>query len=172
MMITELLNLHAQQQPAKAAVITDEGSLTYAELEQAVESMAQFLLGRGLRRGNRVAMHWHNSIDLVVLMLGAFRAGLVAVPINPRLKAAEISYILEHSGAQLCFSEPDLAPRVSGVEVLTQLPSLTAACGQFCPHLTLARRRLCSTRPERRRGLKAWSIRNARCLRAQRQSPR
>jgi long-chain acyl-CoA synthetase len=131
MLITELLDLHAKRQPEKVAVITDEGSLSYAELEQAVECMAQSLLGHGLRRGDRVAMHWHNSIELVVLMLGAFRVGLVAVPINPRLKAAEIAYILEHSGARLCFSEPALAPLVNGTEVVSQLPPLTGACGRL-----------------------------------------
>jgi long-chain acyl-CoA synthetase len=50
---------------------------------------------------------------------------MVVVPINPRLKAAEIAYVLEHSGARLCFSEPMLSGLVSGTEVTSELPSLT-----------------------------------------------
>jgi long-chain acyl-CoA synthetase len=122
MLISESVGWQAKQRPTKVAVITDEGELTYSQLERAVSSMGQSLTNRGLIPGDRVAMHWHNSIELVVLMLSAFRAGLVAVPINPRLTAPEIAYILDHSGARLCFSEPALAALVTGVEVVSQLP--------------------------------------------------
>jgi len=85
MLISELVDRQAKRYPAKAALITDEGKLTYAELEQAVACIAHSLSERGLRGGDRIAILWPNSIELVVLMLGAFRAGLIAVPINPRL---------------------------------------------------------------------------------------
>jgi acyl-CoA synthetase (AMP-forming)/AMP-acid ligase II len=129
MLINHLLTERAQSQPAKLAVIVGERSITYAELDVAVESMARHFIDRGLKSGDRVGVHWHNSVEYVVLMMGAWRSGLVLVPINPRLKAAEIAYILEHSGARFCFSEPVLAPLVdsvkSGVEVITQLAELT-----------------------------------------------
>jgi long-chain acyl-CoA synthetase len=131
MLISELVDRQAKHSPAKAALMTDEGKLTFGELEQAVACIAQSLSERGLRGGDRIAMLWPNSIELVVLMLGAFRAGLVAVPINPRLKASEIAYVLEHSGARLCYSEPALIPLVTGVEVVSQLPSFTAALGSL-----------------------------------------
>ena len=56
-----------------------------------MDGIAQWLLDRGLKPGDRIALHRQNSIELVVLMLAAFRAALIAVPINPRLKAAEIA---------------------------------------------------------------------------------
>ena len=73
-------------------------------------------------------MHWHNSIEQVVLMMGILRAGLVVVPINPRLKATEIDYVLEHSGARLCFCEPELAGLVNRVEVMSELPAFKRSC--------------------------------------------
>ncbi len=127
MLLNKLLIEHAHRQPAKVAVTTNERSLTYAELHHAVECTARHLLDRGLRNGDRVALHWHNSVEYVVLMLAAFRAGLVVVPVNPRLKAAEIAYVLEHSGARLCFSEPELAPLVNGAEVISELAALTGS---------------------------------------------
>ncbi len=123
MLINELLTENAHRHPAKPAVITNEGSITYGELDARVNCLARHLADRDLRRGDRVALHWHNSVEYVVLMLGAFRAGLVVVPLNPRLKTAEIDYVLEHSGARLCFSEPALAPLVAGVEVISELPA-------------------------------------------------
>jgi acyl-CoA synthetase (AMP-forming)/AMP-acid ligase II len=52
-----------------------------------------------------------------------FKSGLIAVPINNRLKAPEIAYILKHSKAKLCFAQPELA---SGCE---------EACCVGCPNL-------------------------------------
>lgn len=125
MLLNKLLIEHAHRQPAKVAVTTNERSVTYAELQHAVECMARHLVNCGLRNGDRVAVHWHNSVEYVVLMLATLRAGLVVVPINPRLKAPEIAYVLGHSGARLCFSEPALAPLVNGVEVISNLPEFT-----------------------------------------------
>lgn len=127
MLLNELLTQCAQRHPAKPAVITSERSITYGELDGAVNCMARHLVDRGLERGDRVAVHWHNSIEHVVLMMGIWRAGMVVVPINPRMKSAEIAYVLEHSGARLCFSEPALAGLVSGVEVTSELPELSGS---------------------------------------------
>jgi acyl-CoA synthetase (AMP-forming)/AMP-acid ligase II len=54
---------------------------------------------------------------------------MIAVPINVRLKAPEIAYIFQHAGVRICFSEPAVAPLVKGVEVVSELPTLTAASG-------------------------------------------
>ena len=129
MLLNNALIENAKKQPARGAVITHERSITYGELAHAVGCMACHLLDRGLRPGDRVAIHWHNSVEFVVVMLAAWRAGLIVVPINPRLKAAEIAYVLEHSGARLCFSEPALAPLVNGIEVITTLPTPTGSAG-------------------------------------------
>jgi acyl-CoA synthetase (AMP-forming)/AMP-acid ligase II len=103
MLLNNLLIDHAHSQPAKAAVTTNERSITYADLHHAVECTARHFVERGLRNGDRVAVHWHNSVEYIVLMLAAFRAGLVTVPVNPRLKAAEIDYVLKGCRAHKFF---------------------------------------------------------------------
>jgi long-chain acyl-CoA synthetase len=123
MLLNTVLIEHARRHPAKAALVTNECCMTYGQLHRAVENVAWYVTQRGLQPGDRLAIHWHNSIEFVVLMLGAWRSGLVVVPINPRLKAAEIAYVLENSGARLCFSEPVLAPLVNSVEVISSLPA-------------------------------------------------
>lgn len=131
MILDDLLHQHAARQPAKAAVRTVERSITYDELDRSVGCLAGLLLDRGMRRGDRIAMHWSNSIETVQLLLATFRAGLIAVPINVRLKPPEIAYILEHSEARVCFSEPDLAgltkqAQLEGYpEVVSEFPALT-----------------------------------------------
>ena len=68
------------------------------------------VLGQGLRPGDRVAIHWPNSIQAVQLLYGVFKAGLIAVPINLRLQPAEIAFQFRHSATLLCLSDPKLAP--------------------------------------------------------------
>jgi long-chain acyl-CoA synthetase len=131
MTIDNLLHRHAERQPGKAAVLTAERSITYAELDASVTCLAGYFLDRGLRPGDRVAVHWSNSVETVQLLLAALRAGLVAVPINLRLKAPEIAYIFEHSSTRICFSEPALAAIVeearsaSKPEIVNQVPTVS-----------------------------------------------
>lgn len=133
MTLDKLLHKHAERQPGKPAVVTDEKRITYAELDQSVTRLAQHLLDRGLQRGDRVAVHWPNSIETVQLLLAVFRAGLIAVPVNLRLKSPEIAHVFRDSGARICFSEPALAPlaekaRSNGSpEIVSQLPQLTGS---------------------------------------------
>jgi long-chain acyl-CoA synthetase len=122
MLLNEVLTQYAQMHPAKVAIIAGDRQMTFAQLHHAVECMAHNLLDRGLQHGDRVAIHAYSSIEMVVLMMGTFRAGMIAVPMNPRMKAPEIAYVLEHSGARICFSEPALAPLVEGAEAIGALP--------------------------------------------------
>jgi acyl-CoA synthetase (AMP-forming)/AMP-acid ligase II len=49
-------------------------------------------------------------MEAAQLFFGIFKAGLIVVPVNLRLKAPEIAYQLRHSGAVMCFSQPAVAP--------------------------------------------------------------
>lgn len=123
-----LLHEHSARQPHKNAILTAQRNMTYSELDQSVTCLARRLLDMGLQRGDRVAVHWSNSIEAAQLLLATLRAGLVAVPVNLRLKPAEISYVFEHSAARVCFSEPALAPlaeqasRDGSPEIIRELP--------------------------------------------------
>jgi long-chain acyl-CoA synthetase len=142
--VDKVLHHHAERQPSKAAVLTTERGITYGELDTSVTCLARHLLDRGLQPGDRVALHWSNSIETVQLLLAAFRAGLVAVPINLRLTAPEIAYIFQHASTRICFSEPALAAvaeeaRSGGsLEIVTQLPAVdqTQAIARRRPRTT------------------------------------
>jgi long-chain acyl-CoA synthetase len=107
--LCDTLRAHAAEQPQSAALLCGTRALSYRELDESSTALAQWLLSQGLKPGDRVALHWSNSIEVVQLFFAAFKAGLVAVTVNTRLKPAEIGYILKHSQARICFSEPTLA---------------------------------------------------------------
>jgi acyl-CoA ligase (AMP-forming) (exosortase A-associated) len=90
--------------PDAPALLTREGALDYAGLEQAVGSLAASLRGRGLQPGKRVASWLPKTRLTSLLPLACARAGLIHVPINPLLKRMQVGHILADSGAALLVS--------------------------------------------------------------------
>src|SRR6476659_4149491 len=90
--------------PAADALLTREGLLDYAGLEQAVGRLAAALTARGLSQGDRIASWLPKNRLTSLLPLAAARAGLVHVPINPLLKRLQVAHILADSGAALLIS--------------------------------------------------------------------
>jgi acyl-CoA ligase (AMP-forming) (exosortase A-associated) len=89
---------------AAPALLTREGVLDYAGLEDAVGRLAAALLARGLNHGDRVASWLPMNRLTSLLPLAAARAGLVHVPVNPLLKRMQVAHILADSGAGLLVS--------------------------------------------------------------------
>jgi benzoate-CoA ligase len=85
---------------AKTAYIDDDGRLSYGELADRVRRCAAGLLRLGLRREERVLLLMLDTVDMPVVFLGALYAGLVPVPVNTLLPAADYGYMLAHSGAR------------------------------------------------------------------------
>jgi long-chain acyl-CoA synthetase len=77
------------------------------------ESCARSWLRQGLRPGDRIALHLRNGIELAACYYACFAAGFVAVPINNRLGAEEIAFVLDHSGAKACLAHADLRVHTS-----------------------------------------------------------
>jgi fatty-acyl-CoA synthase len=82
---------------------------SFRALDRAADRVARALLAAGLVRGDRVVVYGRNSDGYLLLWLGCVRAGLIHVPANYALTAAELSYILAQSGARALFHQPALA---------------------------------------------------------------
>jgi long-chain acyl-CoA synthetase len=94
----------------KVAVIDLGGELkprryTYAEIDAGANGVANALLQRGLRRGDRVALLSANRTEYLVAYYGIMRAGLVAVPVNYRFPRKTIHFILKDCGTKLVFCD-------------------------------------------------------------------
>jgi len=80
------------------ALLTPGSRHTYGELMAAVDRVGQALLHRGGAKGDRVLLIGDNSLFWVASYLGILRAGLVAVPLAPRMSAGELKFIVERAG--------------------------------------------------------------------------
>jgi long-chain acyl-CoA synthetase len=101
--------------PDAVLMIAHDRSWTRSEIDYRSTNVAHGLVAAGLSSGDRVAIHLANGIDIVVAYYACFKAGLIAVPINTRLKAPEIEYVLRHSEARAYVGQPSLFGEAAAV---------------------------------------------------------
>ena len=113
----------AEYQPDRPAITEEGTTLSYAALEDQVARIAGALRSRhGLRDGDRVGIWMENCLDYLPMMFAAWRARLAVVPINAKLHAKELQWILENSGAKLCVVTPDQAGKLAELPAGSALP--------------------------------------------------
>ena len=113
--LVERLQEQRRVDPNALMTIAQGRSWTRAEIDDRSTNAARGLLDTGLVPGDRVAIHLANGIDIVAAYYACFKAGLIAVPINTRLKAPEIDYVLRHSEARAYIGQRDLFAEAQGV---------------------------------------------------------
>ena len=101
--------------PQKTALVYGPRRSSWAEVGDEVSRFAGALLRAGVRPGDRVAFLAPNVPELLIAHFAVLLAGGVLVALNTRLNAAEVGYILDHSGAKIVLADPELAPRVAEV---------------------------------------------------------
>ncbi|MET0832135.1 MAG: class I adenylate-forming enzyme family protein, partial [Acidimicrobiia bacterium] len=91
------------------------GSITYRRMAELATAQAARLDALGVGFGERVAVVSQNSARLLVSLFGIPVHGRVVVPINFRLNADEVGYIVEHSGASVLLVDPEVDEQLAGV---------------------------------------------------------
>ena len=91
------------------------GSLTYKEVARRARAQAAALDALGVAQGARVAIVSQNSARLLTAFFGVSGYGRVLVPINFRLVAEEVSYIISHCGAEVLIIDPELEDALKDV---------------------------------------------------------
>jgi len=92
------------------------GEVSYARMGELARAQAAKLDELGVGVGDRVAYVSHNSARLLTAFFGVCGFGRVLVPINFRLSAEEVKYIVKHSGARVLYIDPELEDELKDVE--------------------------------------------------------
>ncbi|HEX8353070.1 MAG TPA: amino acid adenylation domain-containing protein, partial [Pyrinomonadaceae bacterium] len=118
-----LFEAQADRAPAAPALSWAGGQMTYAELEARANQFAHHLRRRGLGAEARVAVMLPRTPELVVALLGIWKAGCAYVPLDPAYPAARLRFMLEDARPRLlvCADEslPALGGEPGGVSVVT-----------------------------------------------------
>jgi acyl-CoA synthetase (AMP-forming)/AMP-acid ligase II len=113
----------AYRSPQKVAAVDGERRVTTLELSDRVNALAAALSGRGVAKGDVVALLLFNGLPFLETTLAINRIGAVFLPLNWRLAADEWAYILEHSGASAIVADVDFGAAVE--PLVARLPALS-----------------------------------------------
>jgi long-chain acyl-CoA synthetase len=112
--LAELLTLAASEAPEHVALVDAASGrrVTWADLDAETDRVARGLNALGLVAGYRVLIAMSNRVEFVTSYLGTLRAGLVAVPVNPRSATGELVRLLADSGARVVMADGDTVTTV------------------------------------------------------------
>ncbi len=120
--VNDFLRRAEQIYPGRTAVVDEPdqpaeswGSFTYAHMAARARAQAAALDAMSIGVGERIAVVSQNSARLLTALFGVSGSGRVLVPINFRLVADEVRYIIEHSGAKVLMVDPELDEALSSV---------------------------------------------------------
>jgi amino acid adenylation domain-containing protein len=114
MVLHESLDESARRGPDRVAVEEPgERRITYAELARLSDRVRDRLLALGVRRGDRVGLALHKSIDSVASIFGVLKSGAAYVPVDPTGPATRNAFILADCGVGVAIAERELAHRLS-----------------------------------------------------------
>src|SRR3954452_6181531 len=106
----------ARHHPDRAAVVLGDQRLSYAQVNAAANQIANLLVSRGIRPGDKVALSCPNVPYFPVVYYGILKAGAVVLPLNVLLKGREIGYHLGDSEAKAYFCFQGTAELPMGAE--------------------------------------------------------
>ena len=110
--LASLLEDSAQHYGDREAVVLGDARLTYTEVNGAANQVANLLVERGIRPGDKVALSCPNLPYFPIVYYGILKAGASVVPLNVLLKGREVAYHLDDSDAKafLCFEGTEQLP--------------------------------------------------------------
>ena len=103
LLLGEMLARNARKCPDIAGIIFRDKRVTYRELDERVNRLANALLLKGVKKGDNVGLLMPNSKEMLEIFFAAAKIGAVNVPVNIRLSPPEIAYILTNAGVKILF---------------------------------------------------------------------
>ena len=105
--------LNARRAPNRAALIDEEGELSYRELDEAVHAVANGLIEKGVRGGDGVAILARNHRWFLIANYGAARAGARIILLNSEFSGPQIKEVSEREGAKVIIYDDEYTQAVS-----------------------------------------------------------
>ncbi len=113
------LDSNARKYPFKTALVDGQRRMTYSELAERVNRVANSILGLGVRKGEKVGVLLYNCMEHIESVFGISKAGGVSVPINYRSVPRELEYFINHSECRAL---------ILGVEFVEAVDSILLNC--------------------------------------------
>ena len=114
-LLHDLVGASARRDRDAVAVVDGDRTLTYGQLDAASGRLSGLLVAAGVRRGDRVGVQAEKSLESVVALYGAMKAGAAYVPLDPAAPAARLGFIAADCGIRVLCSPSSLAGSWAGL---------------------------------------------------------
>uniref|UniRef100_UPI0005513680 amino acid adenylation domain-containing protein n=1 Tax=Andreprevotia chitinilytica TaxID=396808 RepID=UPI0005513680 len=116
-LMQQLFEQYAEQQPDATALIFEDQTLSYGELNRRANQLAHHLIGLGIRPDDRVALCIERSLDMIIGLLGILKAGGAYVPLDPAYPAERLAYMLSDSQPVVLVTQAALRETLPAIDV-------------------------------------------------------
>ncbi len=119
--VRTLFTKYKERNPDKIALVdvTQDKSITFGQLHEAANRIANWLVARGVQKGDRVALLSEERLEKLILWMGIWRAGAVCCPTNVEMNIEYVAEILSHLDCKLALydAELDINKMTHGVDI-------------------------------------------------------
>lgn len=122
MNLRELVKKQAEKYRDKTFLYWQDLTISYSQLDENTNKVANFLYDIGIRKGDKVSIYLPNMLEYVYLYLGIPKLGAVTGPVNALFKPREVKFVVGHSEAKVLITIPKLMPVVN--QIKGDLPDL------------------------------------------------
>jgi len=113
-LLHELLSETAAALPDKTAVLFNNSRITYGELDEISNRLANLLKNMGVKPQDRIGIHMPRSIHSIISVFGILKAGAIYVPVDPFCPESRLHYIVNKCQIALLLTSRDKLPKISG----------------------------------------------------------
>jgi len=134
--LVDIVKASAAERPRHPAVLFKGARLSYGELDRLSDGVAAWLAARGVVKGDRVALIMPNCPQVIIAQLGVWKAGAVAVPLNPLSSEEELAHALAGTGARAAVALSRFYHKIKHLQPGTALEVVIATnIKEFLPRL-------------------------------------
>src|SRR5262245_20952666 len=121
-LLCEIFSATVARNPSAIAMVTEEGKLTYAEIDARAEAIARGLVRKGIRPGRVVGLWMPRGVELLIAQIAIAKTGAAWLPFDADAPAERVSICLSDAEASGILAAPDFAPLLTAA-----CPAWTAA---------------------------------------------
>jgi long-chain acyl-CoA synthetase len=114
--IADIVRVHSAKRPDAVALVVEDRTITFAELDARSSQAAQAFCAAGIEFGDRVAFVEKNGAEFFEVVCGLAKLGAVAVPVNWRLAAREMLHIIEDARAKVVIVGSEFFGHIEAIE--------------------------------------------------------
>ncbi|UHA72708.1 non-ribosomal peptide synthetase [Paenibacillus sp. 481] len=136
MTLERLFATRVSENPARTALVCNDQTMTYGEVDAKANQLAHLLLKHGLSSGDVVAVMTERSFEMVIFILAVLKAGAIYLPLDPGLPQERIEFVLADSHAKLLLVKDPLTARLeyAGVVVTVNESELSTEVSSPITH--------------------------------------